>query len=223
MRCEKNPILKNGERMNILKWGNDDKHWDLCNDCFSDCFSAASIPLADVEHQKKYFEKYRTYGKLKCKGVPLCLWYGVRPPDGTDEYKFVKRIKKFMSSKCIEKAIYAFEWKYQDSGRTLGNRYGMHCHMLIVGEMKRVNQHIERQVKQGDKYFLLDEKQKFWIYPELQDRVKDKLEYFVDGKTDEEEKDADKEYDKKVRIHLGLDQVYYKECDLVTLCDLSSS
>ncbi len=209
LRCKVNPILKNGERRCILKFGNNDKHWDLCDGCYTDCFSAAAIPNADVLHQKEYFKKYSTYGVLKnkSKGGPLGLWYSVRPKEGIDEQQFVKRIKKFLSSVSIEKAAYTFEWKYkQNQGGTL--RFGIHCHMLLFGKMKQVNFHIKRQ---KEAYFNLNEKQKFWIYDK--EILQDKIDY-MSGSTLDSEKNKEKALDKKSRVSIGLDEgtIYYN-CD----------
>ncbi len=200
---------------------NKEKNWELCFECYDKIWGKKSSLESVIEFQNLYWKKYTKYGEPKCKGVPLCLWYSVRPPDGTDEYKFAERIHKFISTTSIKRAIYAFEWKYQEQGGTLDSRYGMHCHMLIVGTVQRVNAHIKRQT---EGYWLLNpEKQKFWIYPKDSYLVADKKKYFVDGKTDCPIKDKEKAFDKIVRKTLGFEQVYFKECDIGTLCDLSSS
>lgn len=210
MRCNSKPILKNGERRIILKWGNDDKHWDLCNDCFSECFSTGGIPGADELHQKEYFKKYKSYGILKnqSKGGPLGLWYSCRPKEGIDEKQFVKRINKFLSSVSVEKAAYTFEWKYKqnEQGGTL--RFGIHCHMLLFGKMKQINFHIKRQ---KEAYFNLNEKQRFWIYDK--EILQDKLDY-MSGDTLDFEKNKEKALDKKSREAIGLEEgTIYLNCD----------
>jgi len=211
LRCNNNPILENGERRIMLKWGSDDKHWDLCNNCYTECFSSAALPDADVEHQKVYFKKYKTYGVLKdnkSKGGPLGLWYSCRPNEGIDEKQFVKRIEKFLSSVSIEKAAYTFEWKYKqnEQGGTL--RFGIHCHMLLFGKMKQINFHIKRQ---KELYWNLNNKQKFWIYDK--EIFQDKLDY-MSGDTLDSEKNKEKALDVKSRLAIGLNEgTIYSNCD----------
>ena len=83
------------------------------------------------------------------------LWYSVSPPRGdpykmTDGLSFIKRMEKFFKSVSIEKAVWAFEWKYK--GGPL-EYYGIHCHCLIFGSQKKLNWHIQRQ---KEKYFNLN-------------------------------------------------------------------
>ncbi len=206
--CENCPALKPSE------WSNDCpapadanfarlptgeyKTWSLCLPCYINIFEGDSMITYDTYKQfrNKYFKTFEKYGVLKAKAkVPICLWYSVRPPEGTDEKKFIERMKKFMKSKSISKGHYQFEWKYD---KDLKNRHGIHCHMLLYGTVKQINFHIKRQ---KEKYFNLSKKQKFWIYD--REIVKDKEDY-MEGDTNDEEKNAEKEEDKKTRIKFGL-------------------
>lgn len=218
LRCSKKPILKNGERRQILKWGNDDKHWDLCDECYTECFSSGGVPDADIIYQKEiYFKKYKTYGilKEKSKSKVLAIWYGVSPPrEGPYKLKdglaFIKRIKKFAKAKVIKDCQFAFEWKYK--GGPLGFE-GIHVHMLLRGDVGKIMQHITRQPEKMFQLNIEEKKQKgqcIWLYTE--DKVNDKVRYFT-GDTLDSEKNQEKEWDKLTRKKHSIKDVYYK-CDV---------
>ncbi len=178
------------------------KHWDLCRICHTEAWGD---PYEFDMMRKKYWKKYSSYGILKkSKGVPLCLWYSVRPPP--EEYtdnKFIERISKFVNSVCITRGVYTFEWKYE--GGTL--RSGIHCHMLLYGSEKRINFHINRQ---KEKMFNLCKKQKYWIND--LEIIKDKMDY-IQGETLDDDKNKEKLLDKQSRIELGLDDLIYINCE----------
>ena len=217
LRCNSNPILKNGERRCILKFGNDDKHWDLCDSCYTECFSSAGIPNADIAHQKEYFKKYKSYGILKeSKNKKIfAIWYGVSPTRG-DPYKFedglafIKRIKKFAKAKVIKDCKFAFEWKYK--GGPL-NFHGIHVHMLLFGDVGKIMQHINRQPEPMFNLNITEKKDKgqcIWLYS--QEKVDDKVRYFS-GDTLDEEKNKEKEWDIKTREKHNIPNIFNK-CDL---------
>ncbi len=202
LNCEKEEVW-DGKRLN----GEIQRNWDLCKNCYDQIWKNLD---SIIMYQKNYWKIYKSYGikKEKSQGGPLCLWYSVRPSEGIDELDFVDRIKKFISSCCIIKAIYQFEWKYEKNiqGGTLRN--GIHCHMLIFGKIKRVNFHIERQ---KEKYFNLNKKQKFWIYEK--ELIADKIDY-LQGRTLSNEKNEEKLLDIETRKELGLLDPYVKNVSL---------
>ena len=185
--------------------------WDLCLDCFKlllpndpDDEKARHYSWWYLEEFKrnKYFKKYSSYGILKpVKKKALCLWYSVRPPPGTDEQWFIKRMRKFVDSNSIMKGVYTFEWKYPDKCTDHKQRHSIHFHALLYGVMGKINFHIARQ---SENWFHLNKKQKFWIYDE--EDIKDKLDY-IQGKTIDQYKNEEKKLDKLSREELGLANV----------------
>ncbi len=148
------------------------------------------------------------------------LWYSVSPPRGdpykmTDGLSFIKKMEKFFHSVSIEKAVWAFEWKYK--GGPL-EYYGIHCHCLLFGSQKKLNWHIQRQ---KEKYFNLNPEQRFVIYEGDEELIKDKINYFT-GETFDDNKNTEKEWDKLTREKHSIKNIYFKNCDLVTF-GISSS
>ena len=165
-------------------------------------------------------QKYKSLNQKSKKKNFSALWYSVSPPRG-DPYKmteglnFVKKMEKFFKSVSIEKAIWTFEFKYK--GTPL-EYYGIHCHCLLFGSLKKLNWHITRQ---QEKYFNLNPEQRFVIYEGDEELIKDKIDYFT-GKTFDDQKNQEKEWDKVTREKHGLEQVYFKNCDFETF-GISSS
>lgn len=201
---------------------------DYCDACIKQCIKT---------HKQNIEEDFAAF---KCKGIPceICtnyinskkkksnkkkfyaLWYSVSPPRG-DPYKmaegldFVRKMDKFFKSVSIEKAIWTYEFKYKGGPLEF---YGIHCHSLIFGQQKKINWHIARQT---EKYFNLNDSQKFVIYEGDEELIKDKIDYFT-GKTWEEGKNEEKAWDKNTREEHGLKQIYFKKCDFEAL-GISSS
>lgn len=172
-------------------------------------------------HKCEYCDKkYKSMNQKSSKKKFSALWYSVSPPRGdpykmTDGMDFVKKMEKFFNSVSIEKAIWAFEFKYKGGPLQF---YGIHCHCLLFGSLKKLNWHIQRQ---REKFFNLNPEQRFVIYEGDEELIKDKIDYFS-GKTFDETKNEEKEWDKKTREKHGLKQVYFKNCDFVTF-GISSS
>ena len=193
------------------------RHWNLCVDCYPEVWGKGVDCWESICHQKQYFKHFEKYGKLKNsankKNDFIALWYSVSPPRG-DPYKieeglkFIKKIKKFVTSKSIKKAVLQFEWKYKGGPLDF---YGIHCHMLLWGERKKINWHISRQ---KERYFNLNDKQKFYIYDS--ELIDDKISYFTGG-TLSDEKNKEKEWDKQTRVKHGLSESHIS-VENVTLC-----
>ncbi len=184
-----------------------ERYWSLCFDCYKKIqpdneSTSVNHFHNQIQFKKKYFEKFEKYGILrKIKKTPICLWYSVRPPNGTDEDMFIKRMAKFVSTNSITKGKYTFEWKYPDRCADYKDRHSIHFHGLLYGNIGKINFHIKRQ---PERWFNLNPKQKFWIYNE--EDYQDKLEY-IDGNTQSETKNNEKRLDKASRQELGLPNV----------------
>lgn len=186
------------------------KLWDLCLDChYKLAPNEAGMQMNGYWNRvgydifmKKYWKIYQSYGILKpVKKKAICLWYSVRPPNEIDEEEFIKRMEKFIESNSITKGFYTFEWKYPDKCTDHRQRHSIHFHGLLYGVMGKVNFHIARQ---KEKYFHLNKKQKFWIYDE--EDIQDKLDY-IQGRTIDQTKNAEKHLDKLSRKSLGMADV----------------
>lgn len=224
--CEKNPqITEPCQFLLPLDWDDWDppaptetieiyKFWDLCLSCWKRIrpeMRRESMGHWDLEvkFKKKYFEKYESYGVLKkVKMKPICLWYSVRPPNNMyTEREFIQRMEKFVGSIYITKGLYTFEWKYPNRCVNYKQRHSIHFHgLLYTKSMGALNQHIKRQ---PERYFNLikdpkKQKQKFWIY--TKEDYQDKIDY-MNGKTEDEVKNDEKELDKESRKELGLKDV----------------
>ena len=219
INCEKNNVMKEYvrwedpfteqfENIEEREFYTVIKFWSLCLRCYKKIMPDYDSKSVDhyyiqLEFKKKYFEKFEKYGVLKkIKKKPICLWYSVRPPNGTDEDEFINRMNKFVGTNSITKGKYTFEWKYPDKCADYKQRHSIHFHGLLYGTIGKVNFHIKRQ---PERWFNLNPtKQKFWIYNE--EDLKDKLDY-IDGKTLDETKNNEKRLDKLSRAELGLPNV----------------
>ena len=214
LNCEIRPMLYEPQRHIIRREfeGGDEIYytgsrlWDLCLKCHHKIApNDGGWPWAKRDYEffmKKYWKKYQQYGILKpVKKKAICLWYSVRPPNEIDEDDFIKRMEKFIESNSITKGFYTFEWKYPDKCKDHRQRHSIHFHGLLYGVMGKINFHIARQ---KEKYFHLNKKQKFWIYDE--EDIQDKLDY-IQGRTIDQTKNAEKHLDKLSRKSLGMADV----------------
>lgn len=199
---------------------------DFVSDSSEECSILAGINGKDwakenlhkwTEWEERWAKEAEEDKKIRKKRT-LCLWYGVRAPDEYDrpgpslDDEFYKKIQKFIKSDSINKAVYNFEWKYDDDG----NRYGIHSHMLLFGDITKIKFHIKRQ---QNKMFNLNPKQ----LQEIKDEevIGDKLNY-MDGKIfcdKDEVKQEEKNLDKKIRSINGWKNWETKNCDF---CDIWS-
>ena len=193
------------------------RHWKLCMGCYNKMFGLCNIAeefsYAEIDaYKKKFWSIYKEYPidnilkeKFTMKGIAL----GLRPPandpvikNGTDPrgHKGLdKRIEKFLQAKCIKKAIYTYEWKWDDD-----MPYGLHAHLILIGDIKHINQHINRQ---KEKWFNLNPQQRV---PILNGEIlKDKINYIM-GNTWEEDKNEEKLKDKNYRRKLGIQVDYFR-------------
>jgi len=213
---------------------------EMCKFCSEGLFGDyCDICLkSNMKKCEKYWEEYNmgcnlwAYGDCEnCNNILklkkpkkkkfLALWYSVSPPRG-DDYTiekglhFIKKVKKFVQTNSIQKACYAFEWKYKDDNPN--SYYGIHCHMLLFGDRGKINQHIARQ---PEKFWNLNPEQRYIIYDE--ELIKDKIDYFT-GHTWDATKNMEKQHDCSTRrLHSLFENAQFKNCDFGTFGVSSSN
>ena len=107
---------------------------DWCDRCYSEYVSERLKFCADYGDDNCICNRPEcTKISKKTKKKFLALWYSVSPPRDEDYtvekgLLFISRVRKFIQANSIQKAIYAFEWKYKDDNPN--NFYGIHCRML---------------------------------------------------------------------------------------------
>lgn len=198
LKCEKNDVC------------NEPRHWKLCRGCydrmFCRCDPIDEFSYAEIDaYKKKFFKIYKHYGEdnvLHEKFTDKGVWLGIRPALGDPVLRhgqdphghkcFAERIDKFLQAKCIKKALYNFEWKWDDD-----MPYGLHSHLILIGDVKHINQHINRQ---KEKWWNLNPQQRHPILTE--ECLIDKIKY-MNGETFDEDKNEEKEKDKAYRRKLG--------------------
>ncbi len=216
-------VWKNGVKYNCSE---DVTSADWLSDSSEECallggINGAEWADANLPKMKEWRDRWKKEEEeaKKCrKKKTLCLWYGVRAPEENDrpgpslDDEFYKKIHKFIKSDSINKAVFNFEWKYDEDG----HRYGIHSHMLLFGDITKIKFHIKRQ---RDKMFNLNKKQLQDIKDE--EVIGDKLNYmngdiFCDT---DEVKVEEKKLDKKIRSINGWEDWETKNCDF---CDIWS-
>ncbi len=191
------------------------KNWE-CDNCYNGMNIDAAKPAwcdkcwcDKLLNDKLIEEEWATrvgYVKKKQRKVCKYLWYSVRPGPNNSftDIKFKQRIDKLLSCKQIKNYIYCLEWKWGEKGGPFENdriKDSIHAHIIIEPEMnmiKYVNTHIDRQ---KEKFFNLNDKQRFYIYDEQKSLLLDKLDY-IDGITFDDNKNYEKAHDKQRMVNL---------------------
>ncbi|AXH75868.1 MAG: putative replicase [Cressdnaviricota sp.] len=191
-------------------WMDGRLHIDECLYCKNDRFMTVGCDYGKV--CEKTCECYLCYFKRNRRQANAtgAFWYSVRPPHTMKPLEFKSKIEKFLQGGTIAKAIYNFEFKYDEKKQP----YGVHCHMLVwARETKKFNQHIKRQ--KDSFWSLCLDKQLFSILnKDMNERIPDKIKYMT-GITWSEIKNDEKLWDFKTRVEkLGVrDQLIFYKCD----------
>lgn len=93
-----------------------------------------------ADYRKAEFEEE----KCSCvyKKEEMKLWSTVRPPGDVDELIFIQKMQKLMKSHLIKSGFLCFEWKHNEQPNL-----GIHAHLWLVGEIRRLKYHIKRSCK----------------------------------------------------------------------------
>lgn len=102
-------------------------------------------------------------------------------------------VQKFCSWDCISKYAYAFEWRDHEK------ETGLHCHLIFVGNTKKIMQNLKRQ--NGPYTKLCKQFGTLLKYPEKY--LNDKLNY-IKGNTFDEMKTDKKQLDDALRLKYNL-------------------
>lgn len=182
-------------------------NWTTCKDCYNYLRDEDNIHALTC-HLKKWIQENKKLNNDKV------IWYSCRPGPNEEieegsSYKFCNRIDKFMKANCIESAFWVYEWKYKEIDNYKSS-YGIHMHSILIGENKKINQHIKRQ---HEMYFNCNPGQKVLIKKSY---VQDKIDYMT-GITWEEEKNLEKINNNNKRKEIGLKQYETKNWDFESL------
>ena len=123
------------------------------------------------------------------------LWVTVCPPESVDERVFIRKIQKMVKSSYLESVFYGFEWRWNGSANE-----GIHCHLWIKGDRRRVKYHVRRTCKP----WIIDTKRP---KPEWE---AEKMDYLQGLTWDDEKSHKKLVKDIKRRKDLNIENVYFK-------------
>ncbi len=189
----------------VSKWGDTataERYLEDLPDPTGDWYQAMAIRDA--------YDRAKKEGKMKWKAI----WLTVSPGPDVEFKVFFKRMQEKMNSKFITSAFWGYEWRYNGT-----NNEGVHLHCWIKGssDWRRCRDFLKRcKTKWGYYTFMVTEK---GVWPKQKnmkqymnfgkDWEADKWDY-ISGRTHDDDKDEQKAKDKKMRIKLGIKQIYVK-------------